>query len=92
MLEDLEKYHGTVLVWAGLGGGSISLPYLAHEAFDRVEPIEELELTLRDVAGNTPEILVPGSDPVPSYEICTEGGLTKLVLRNVGLYTVVAFG
>ncbi len=21
MLEDLEKYHGTVLVWAGLGGG-----------------------------------------------------------------------
>ena len=47
MLEDLEKYHGTVLVWAGLGGGSISLPYLAHEAFDRVEPIEELELSIR---------------------------------------------
>ena len=21
MLEDLEKYHGTVLAWAGLGGG-----------------------------------------------------------------------
>ncbi|MBR6160156.1 MAG: hypothetical protein IKQ40_07620 [Lachnospiraceae bacterium] len=38
MLEDLEKYHGTVLVWAGLGGGSISLPYLAHEAFGDVDP------------------------------------------------------
>ncbi|MCR5473709.1 MAG: hypothetical protein K6F28_00745 [Lachnospiraceae bacterium] len=38
MLEDLEKYHGTVLVWAGLGGGSISLPYLMHEAFGEVDP------------------------------------------------------
>ena len=38
MLEDLEKYHATVLAWAGLGGGSISLPYLAHEAFGEVDP------------------------------------------------------
>ena len=38
MLEDLEKYHGSVLVWAGLGGGSISLPYLRHEAFGPVDP------------------------------------------------------
>ncbi len=38
MLEDLEKYHGTVLAWAGLGGGSISLPYLEHEAFGPVDP------------------------------------------------------
>ncbi|MCR5251630.1 MAG: hypothetical protein K6E50_13590 [Lachnospiraceae bacterium] len=38
MLEDLELYHGTVLVWAGMGGGSISLPYLEHEAFGPVDP------------------------------------------------------
>ena len=38
MLEDLERYHGTVLAWAGLGGGSISLPYLEHEAFGAVDP------------------------------------------------------
>lgn len=38
MLEDLEMYHGTVLTWAGLGGGSISLPYLQHEAFGPVDP------------------------------------------------------
>ena len=38
MLEDLEKYHATVLAWAGLGGGSISLPYLAHEAFGPIDP------------------------------------------------------
>ena len=38
MLEDLEKYHATTLAWAGLGGGSISLPYLQHEAFGPVDP------------------------------------------------------
>ena len=38
MLEDLERYHATVLAWAGLGGGSISLPYLHHEAFGPVDP------------------------------------------------------
>ena len=38
MLEDLERYHGTVLTWAGLGGGSISLPFLHHEAFGPVDP------------------------------------------------------
>ncbi len=38
MLEDLERYHGTVLAWAGLGGGSISLPFLHHEAFGPVDP------------------------------------------------------
>lgn len=38
MLEELEEYHGTILTWAGLGGGSISLPYLHHEAFGPVDP------------------------------------------------------
>ncbi len=27
-----------MLVWAGMGGGSISLPYLEHEAFGQVDP------------------------------------------------------
>ncbi len=31
MLEDLKRFHGTVLVWSGMGGGSISLPYLDQE-------------------------------------------------------------
>ena len=38
MLEDLERYHGTILCWAGLGGGSISLSFLRHEAFGSVDP------------------------------------------------------
>ncbi len=38
MIEDLERFHGTMLVWASMGGGSISLPYLHHEAFGPVDP------------------------------------------------------
>jgi hypothetical protein len=37
MIEDLEAYHATSLVWASLGGGSISLPYLENEAFGEVD-------------------------------------------------------
>jgi hypothetical protein len=35
-LDDLERYHGTMLVWSALGGGSVSLPYLEHEAYGTV--------------------------------------------------------
>lgn len=38
MVEDLEKYKATILVWSVLGGGSISLPYLENEAFGEVDP------------------------------------------------------
>lgn len=37
MVEDLEAYHATSLVWASLGGGSISLPYLEQEAFGEID-------------------------------------------------------
>jgi hypothetical protein len=37
MIEDLEAYHATSLVWASLGGGSVSLPYLEQEAFGEVD-------------------------------------------------------
>src|ERR1700709_1110685 len=36
MVEDLERYSATVLVWSALGGGSVSLPYLEAEAHGRV--------------------------------------------------------
>lgn len=38
MIEDLEKYHATMLVWSAMGGGSISLPYLEQEAFGEIDP------------------------------------------------------
>jgi hypothetical protein len=38
MVEHLVNYHATVLVWAALGGGSISLPYLEQEAFGEIDP------------------------------------------------------
>ena len=38
MVEDLERYRATILVWSCMGGGSISLPYLENEAFGEVDP------------------------------------------------------
>lgn len=38
MVEDLEKYKATLLVWSVMGGGSISLPYLENEAFGELDP------------------------------------------------------
>jgi hypothetical protein len=37
MVDDLVDYRATVLVWAALGGGSLSLPYLEQEAFGNVD-------------------------------------------------------
>ena len=36
MIDHIEAYRGTMLVWAALGGGAISLPYLEEEAFGPV--------------------------------------------------------
>jgi hypothetical protein len=40
MVDDLEDYRATVLVWAAMGGGSLALPYLEQEAFGDVGPRE----------------------------------------------------
>jgi hypothetical protein len=37
MVDDLVDYRATLLVWAALGGGSLSLPYLEQEAFGEVD-------------------------------------------------------
>jgi hypothetical protein len=38
MIEHLEDYRATMLVWSALGGGNLSLPYLEEEAFGEVPP------------------------------------------------------
>jgi hypothetical protein len=38
MVEDLEAYRATMLVWSALGGGMLSLPYLEEEAYGPVPP------------------------------------------------------
>lgn len=38
MIDHIEAYRGTMLVWAALGGGALSLPYLEEEAFGPVPP------------------------------------------------------
>jgi len=37
MVEDLVDYRADLLVWASMGGGSLSLPYLEQEAFGPVD-------------------------------------------------------
>ena len=37
MIEHLVDYRATTLVWAAMGGGSISLPYLEQEAFEPID-------------------------------------------------------
>jgi hypothetical protein len=37
MIEHLVDYRATTLVWAAMGGGSISLPYLEQEAFAPID-------------------------------------------------------
>ena len=36
MIDHLEDYRATMLVWAALGGGNLALPYLEEEAFGSV--------------------------------------------------------
>ena len=38
MVEDLEAYRATMLVWSALGGGVVSLPYLEEEAHGEIPP------------------------------------------------------
>ena len=37
MIDHLVDYRATTLVWAAMGGGSISLPYLEEEAFAQID-------------------------------------------------------
>ncbi len=68
------------------------LNYQYDEGEDRIRPLKELRLTLRNVAEGAPEILVPAGETPPACEVCRREGRTEVLLRNVGVYTVVAFG
>ena len=81
----VQRYDKDGKVWIHV------LNYRYDEEKDGMETIGKLELLVRDVAGKEPVILVPEGDPVPACEISAEGNKTKLLLHNVGLYTVVAF-
>lgn len=82
----MQRYDREGKTWIHL------LNYRYDEAAGRVLPLDTLELTLRDVPGSKPVLLVPGGDPVPEYEAVQDGNLTRVTLRNVGLYTILAFG
>ena len=82
----MQRYDREGKTWIHL------LNYRYDEAAGRVLPLDTLELTLRDVPGSKPVLLVPEGDPVPEYEAVQDGNLTRVTLRNVGLYTILAFG
>jgi len=82
----VQRYDRDGKTWIHL------LNYRYDEPADRVMPVEKLELTLRNVAGAAPEILVPEGSPVPECETAAEGDTVRVILRNAGLYTVLAFG
>ena len=81
----IQRYDQDGKVWVHI------LNYRYSEKEDRVLPIEELILTLRNVPVSDPEILVPEGSPVPDFEQVSEGDSLRLVLRHAGLYTVLAF-
>ena len=81
----VQRYDREGKTWIHL------LNYNYNEAADRVEPLEKLEITLRNVSGN-PTVLVQEGDPLPETEISRDGDLTRVTLRNAGLYTVLSFG
>jgi hypothetical protein len=81
----VQRYDDGGKTWIHL------LNYQYDERVDRVAPLESLELTLRDVPGMAPELLVPAGDRAPGCEVVREGERIRLILRNVGLYTVIAF-
>ncbi len=67
------------------------LNYRYDKETDRIQPIEKLELIIRNVDRKEPEIFVPGGEAAPAYEIRKEVGKTRLIFYKAGLYTVIAF-
>ena len=82
----MQRYDDKERTWIHL------LNYQYDDTSDRVLPLDTLELTLRGVTGSKPEILVPEGSPVPEYEAVRDGDLTRITLRNAGLYTILSFG
>ena len=82
----MQRYDDGGRTWVHL------LNYQYDEKADRVLPVERLELTLRNVAGGPPKILVPDGGPAPACELSLEDRITRIVLRDVRLYTVLCFG
>ena len=81
----VQRYDRQGKAWIHL------LNYRYDDREDRVKPVDKLELTLRNLPVTEPEILVPEGSPVPAYEMSREGDMIHMVLRNAGLYTVIAF-
>ena len=64
------------------------LNYRYEEAADRVKPVDEIELILRD-AGDDVTVLTLYGAAAAEVSVRKEDGRSRILLRNAGLYTVV---
>ena len=85
------RYHGTVLVWAGMGGGSISLPYLEEEAFGEVSPRMRFYGGMNDseFAQECGRLGIQLDGETDEYSVRHEGDSCIITLRNAPVYSVV---
>jgi hypothetical protein len=81
----VQRYDSNSKTWIHV------LNYRYDKETDRIQPIEKLELIIRDVDGKEPGIFVPDGEAAPAYGIRKEAGKTRLILYKAGLYTVIAF-
>ncbi|MBE6935029.1 MAG: hypothetical protein E7458_00855 [Ruminococcaceae bacterium] len=66
------------------------LNYSYKTATDHIDILEEVTFTLSDVAKEAKVYTLSG-DPMPEMETACENGKVRVTLKNVPLYTVVAF-
>ncbi len=65
--------------------------YNYDEESDRVQPLEELTLSVRDIGDDQPFVFTPDGISSPDIRTVGNGSSTEIVLTNVGLYTLIGF-
>ena len=82
--QGLQRYDRDGVTYVHL------LNYRYDENEDRVLPIEDVELTLRNVADHF-SLITPENIPLPGISIKRDGDETQVSLKNIGLYTILRF-
>jgi len=67
------------------------LNYQYDAAADCIQPVEELEILVRDTAGKKLTVAVPGWQTAPEYTEEPVGNDVRITLKQAGLYTVLVF-
>ncbi len=68
MIEDLEAYRATSLVWSALGGGSISLPYLEQEDVALADDLARGEVVIEPLITHR----IPYTEAADAFDLVVE--------------------